>query len=115
MVLRMRHHPADSTDAGPAAPGPIEWRLVSDGEAAYPRDVVFANAERRELDAAGIGDEVVTPYRALLVRAAGRLILVDAGLGALATHMGGTAGRLLQALAAEGVLPGQIDDVVITH
>lgn len=48
-----------------------------------------------------------------LIELGGRRILVDAGLG---TMFGpGNGGRLAQALAAAGVRPDQIDDILITH
>ena len=99
----------------PTAAGPIEWQLVGDGAMAYPRDAIFAGVPPGELDRAGITEEVVTPYNALLVRADGRLILVDAGLGAAADAIGAPAGRLASSLAALGIGPTDVDDVIVTH
>ena len=106
----------DAMTARPASdPAPIAWRLVSDGEVTYEREIIFGGVAAAELDAAGIGSEVVTPYHALLVTTGGRVILVDAGLGELAGAMGGTAGRLVDSLSDVGLRPAEIDDVVITH
>ena len=99
----------------PRAAGPIEWQLVGDGAMAYPREVIFAGVPPRELDRAGVIGEVVTPYNALVVRASGRLILVDAGLGAAADAIGAPAGRLPSSLAALGIGPTDVDDVIVTH
>jgi glyoxylase-like metal-dependent hydrolase (beta-lactamase superfamily II) len=97
------------------AAGPIEWQLVSDGTMTYPRELIFAGLGSSELDAAGVAGPVTTPFNSLLARAGGRLVLVDGGLGATATTMQAPAGRLLSALAALGVEPGDIDDVIVTH
>ena len=97
------------------AAGPIEWQLVSDGAMTYPRELIFAGAGSGELDAAGVAGPVTTPFNSLLARTAGRLVLVDGGLGATAATMQAPAGQLLSALAALGVEPGDIDDVIVTH
>jgi glyoxylase-like metal-dependent hydrolase (beta-lactamase superfamily II) len=99
----------------PANTPPIAWRLVSDGAVAYPADLLFPGASPETLHEAGIGDELITPYHALLVTTGHRRILVDAGLGELAAEMGGTAGRLVSELRAAGVQPSDIADVLITH
>jgi glyoxylase-like metal-dependent hydrolase (beta-lactamase superfamily II) len=99
----------------PKTAGPIEWQLVEDGAMAYPREVIFAGVAPADLDRAGITGEVVTPYNALVVRASGRLILVDAGLGAVADAIGAPAGRLASSLAALGIAPTDVDDVIVTH
>ena len=49
---------------------------------------------------------------AWLVRVGGRMVLVDAGAGEL---FGASGGRLLAALAADGVTPADIDAVLIGH
>jgi glyoxylase-like metal-dependent hydrolase (beta-lactamase superfamily II) len=97
------------------APRPIEWQLVSDGGMTYPRQVIFPDAPADQLDAAGVAATVTTPYNSVLVRTGGRLILVDGGLGATAIMLQAPAGRLLRTLAALGVEPGDIDDVIVTH
>ena len=55
---------------------------------------------------------IPTPLNAWLINTGKKLILVDAGGG---THFAPTIGRLPQNLAAAGVDPGAIDDIVITH
>jgi glyoxylase-like metal-dependent hydrolase (beta-lactamase superfamily II) len=55
---------------------------------------------------------VETSVNAYLVNTGTRLVLVDAGAGAL---FGPTLGRLLASLQAAGYQPGQVDDIFITH
>jgi len=53
-----------------------------------------------------------------LVRRAGRVVLVDTGLGAVKAPIAGAemvGGRLLESLAGYGVSPGDVTDVVFTH
>jgi glyoxylase-like metal-dependent hydrolase (beta-lactamase superfamily II) len=95
--------------------GPIEWQLVSDGAMTYPRELILPDGAAGELDAAGVAGSVTTPFNSLLARTGGRLVLVDGGLGATAATMQAPAGQLLSALAALGVEPGDIDDVIVTH
>jgi glyoxylase-like metal-dependent hydrolase (beta-lactamase superfamily II) len=97
------------------AAGPIEWQLVRDGGMTYPRELIFAGAGSDVLDAAGVAGPVTTPFNSLLARTAGRLVLVDGGLGATAATLQAPAGRLLSELSALGVEPGDIDDVIVTH
>jgi glyoxylase-like metal-dependent hydrolase (beta-lactamase superfamily II) len=49
------------------------------------------------------------------MRADGKLILVDSGLGELAQTVGEPAGRLRQSLDAAGVTSGEIQTVLLTH
>jgi glyoxylase-like metal-dependent hydrolase (beta-lactamase superfamily II) len=96
-------------------PEPIAWQLVSDGQADYERGFIFGRVAPEELDAAGIGSVVVTPFNALLVRSGRRVILVDAGLGELAGEEAEGAGLLLDSLGAAGVAPTDVHDVIVTH
>lgn len=62
------------------------------------------------LKAAGAPEDRITlSVNALLVKAQGRLIMVDAGIGA------GARGAALDSLKLAGVDPAQITDVIITH
>ena len=94
---------------------PISWQRVSDGAGTYPTGIVFPSVDAGTLRAAGIGEQVTTPYHALLITANGRRILVDAGLGELAARTGGTAGLLVGELRTIGVEPADVDDVIMTH
>ncbi|HIE1232089.1 TPA: MBL fold metallo-hydrolase [Serratia marcescens] len=55
---------------------------------------------------------VRTSINVFLVETQGRRILIDTGSGKL---FGGNASRLMESLAAAGVNPDQIDDILITH
>jgi hypothetical protein len=72
---------------------PISWQRVSDSAGTYPTGLVFPGVDADTLQAAGIGDEVTTPYRALLLTVNGRRVLVDAGMGEFAAATGGTAAQ----------------------
>jgi glyoxylase-like metal-dependent hydrolase (beta-lactamase superfamily II) len=93
----------------------ISWQRVSDGAGTYPTGLVFPGVDAETLAEAGIGDQVTTPYYAVLVTVDGSRVLVDAGLGEMAAAMGGTAGRLVAELGAIGVEPDDIDDVIVSH
>ena len=60
-------------------------------------------------DAGAPGDVISLSVDALLVRMPGRVVLLDTGLGA------GAHGALMASLAAAGVAPGDVTDVLITH
>jgi glyoxylase-like metal-dependent hydrolase (beta-lactamase superfamily II) len=53
-----------------------------------------------------------TSVNAYLINTGTKLVLVDAGAGAL---FGPTLGKLLASLQAAGYQPGQVDDIFITH
>ena len=85
--------------------------MISDGELVLPAEMVFAGAP----DAERPGDPVAMPFGCLLLRGGGLTALVDAGLGAYEHPLGGSGGGLIAALAAEGVAPGDVGLVLITH
>jgi glyoxylase-like metal-dependent hydrolase (beta-lactamase superfamily II) len=96
----------------------IDCHLIGDGEGWMPADVMFAAAPPPERDAALGGrstdGRVRIPYRGLLVRAPGGLVLVDTGLGPYELF-GGHGGALDSSLAAEGVDARDVTIVVLTH
>ena len=101
--------------------GSIDCQIVPDGVAMYepaglaagvPGDQIIT-ALSVELDERG---EMAVPYNCLLIRAGGRIALVDTGLGAEgARQLGQPAGRLMDSLAASGITTGQVDLVIISH
>ncbi|HEU5215196.1 MAG TPA: MBL fold metallo-hydrolase [Gaiellaceae bacterium] len=56
--------------------------------------------------------ELAIPCNVLVIRAGGRLVLVDTGAG---HYFGGGGGRLVDALAAAGAAAHDVDLVVLTH
>lgn len=95
--------------------GSTEAQLVSDGSAANPREMVFANVPAEQLDGVLEPGDVVTPYQTLLIRSDAGTVIVDSGIGEYAGMFGADAGRLLESLSGLGVSPSDVDLVVITH
>src|ERR1700754_1087044 len=55
------------------------------------------------------------PLGGFLVRTADRVVLVDAGMGRLSLPGQVESGELPESLAAAGIGPGDVTDVVLTH
>ncbi len=101
--------------------GTFKCTAVSDGTFTYPNPApfLFANAPRERLKQVLRGHnlqpeewaEWTSPYICLVINTGENLVLVDTG----ADGLGPNTGRLLQNLQAEGIAPGNIDTVVITH
>jgi glyoxylase-like metal-dependent hydrolase (beta-lactamase superfamily II) len=91
---------------------------LTDGELPYPPTLLLANAQPEELARALTGEldadgMIVGRFNPLLIRAPDALALVDTGIGRFAPGEG--AGRLRESLREEGVEPGDVDCVVLTH
>jgi len=106
--------------------GKLKCITVSDGNLTYvpptfppPATLLFANAKRERLEQVLLEHnlqpeqwvEWTSPYICLLVNTGDHLVLVDTGAGSLAP----TTGRLVQNMQAEGIGPGDIDTVILTH
>jgi glyoxylase-like metal-dependent hydrolase (beta-lactamase superfamily II) len=102
--------------------GTFECTVVSDGTHTYhddPAAALFANAPKESLVEAlrrhGLDLEqwktYVSPYPTLLIYTGQHLVLVDTGAG----DMVPSTGRLVPNLEAEGVVPEDIDTVILTH
>jgi glyoxylase-like metal-dependent hydrolase (beta-lactamase superfamily II) len=96
--------------------GAFDCLAVSDGTFAYSPATIFANASKEDYQAALRErnlpqDEVTTPYICLYVHTGEHRVLVDTGAGRLAP----TAGRLVKNLRGQGVAPGSIDTLILTH
>ena len=84
-----------------------------------PASLLFANAPRDQLEQelreyhlrSEQWVEWMSPYICLVAKTDTNHVLVDTGAGGL----GPNTGRLLQSLREEGVEPGDIDTVILTH
>jgi glyoxylase-like metal-dependent hydrolase (beta-lactamase superfamily II) len=91
-------------------------RLIRDGDEPKTAEFLAANApadDRREAFAGLTDDrgEIVLPYNCLLVLVEGDVVLVDTGVGRYSDR----GGKLERAIAAEGLEPGDVTIVVVTH
>ena len=106
--------------------GTFKCMAVSDGTHTYtpptfppPATFLFANAPKERLEQVLREHslqpeqwiEWISPYICVVVDTGKHRVLVDTGAGALAPN----TGRLLQNLQAEGIAPGDIDTVILTH
>lgn len=120
---------AAAVNAPTAAPSPdiqrfrigaLEAISLRDGGLHAPNDnsMIAMGRSRAETDAvltrAGAPTDTLSlSIQSLLVRSGDRLVLFDTGTGAGFSMPGG--GKLLASLAAAGVTPDQITDIVISH
>jgi glyoxylase-like metal-dependent hydrolase (beta-lactamase superfamily II) len=98
---------------------------ISDGTFSYPHPSknvfinFFVNAPEPSLREALKGhnidieawEEYVSPYTCLLISNGNDTVLVDTGAGSMAP----TTGNLIPNLKAEGILPEDVDTVIISH
>ncbi len=101
--------------------GSFECIVVSDGTFVYPHpaQLFFTNAPKERLEKVLIEQNIVpeqweqhvTPYLCLVINSGQHKVLVDTGAGGLAP----TTGKLVPRLQAEGILPEEIDIVILTH
>jgi glyoxylase-like metal-dependent hydrolase (beta-lactamase superfamily II) len=95
----------------------FEVQTLSDGHLVLPAEFVTGGLPAEEAAAvlAALGQDAQRfepPCNVTLARRGDRVILFDAGSG---SQFMATAGKLPEAMAALGVDPGEITDVVITH
>lgn len=107
------------TDAYRFRIGGHEAFVLRDGEIRLPNDgsILAQGVPKAEvdavLDAAGLAtDTLQLNVQALLVRLGDRVVLFDTGAGDAAFA---DAGRLPQSLAAAGIAPAEVTDIVISH
>lgn len=99
--------------------GDIEILPVLDGSALVPPGIAYAGTtdedwgpHRGLLDAEG---RLEMAFGGFLVRSRDRIGLIDAGLGPDSPTPFMTGGQLLDSLAAHGVSPNDITDMIFTH
>lgn len=96
--------------------GDFEVTALSDGTVPLPVDKLLQGMPKAKLDAAlaksYLKAPVETSVNCYLVNTGTKLVLIDAGAGAL---FGPTLGKLVGSLAAAGYKPEQIDEIYITH
>ncbi|WP_257892633.1 MBL fold metallo-hydrolase [Gymnodinialimonas phycosphaerae] len=99
--------------------GTMQLVTLSDGNLTLPANLVFAPVADRDLLSvvAPLGIEDLTapltpPCNVTLIRDGARTILFDCGAG---PAFQASAGRLLDALSAEGLSPDDVTDLVFTH
>lgn len=95
--------------------GQAEVTALSDGTVELPVDTLLHTSAARIKK--GLKDNfqkapLETSVNAFLINTGERLVLVDAGAGAL---FGPTLGKLVAQIRAAGYQPEQIDDILITH
>jgi glyoxylase-like metal-dependent hydrolase (beta-lactamase superfamily II) len=96
--------------------GDYEITALSDGSHAFPIDTVMTHVTpatiQQDLSSADLAQPVQGSINAFLINTGKKLILVDAGAGAL---YGDCCGKLLGNLRAAGYRPEQVDELLITH
>ncbi|MGE4373617.1 MAG: MBL fold metallo-hydrolase [Xanthobacter sp.] len=102
--------------------GDVTVTAIADGLRTFPMPEGFVrNAAREDVNAALVeahlpADELSIPFTVLLLEIDGRRILVDTGNGTPEkVSKGSSVGLLLPTLAALGIAPESIDEVVISH
>ena len=96
--------------------GDFEVTALSDGTMALPVTTLLTRTTpakvNRALARAALKDPVETSVNAYLINTGSKLVLIDAGTGAL---FGPTLGNLVNSLKASGYQPEQVDEIYITH
>lgn len=78
----------------------------------FVRNADFADVRKALSDAFMPADQLATPFTTLLVNTGRKLVLLDTGTGG---QIAPTAGTLAANLAAAGIDPNAIDQIVISH
>jgi len=96
--------------------GDFEITALSDGTVALPMDKLLTNTTPAKVEAAlaqaYLKPPVETSVNGFLINTGSKLVLIDAGAGAL---FGPTLGKLVTSLKASGYQPEQVDEIYITH
>lgn len=95
--------------------GSFEVTAINDGTVELPVDKLLTNPEPKTNAALAnsfLKAPLETSVNAYLINTGTKLVLIDAGAGAL---FGPTLGKFVANLRASGYEPAQIDDIYITH
>lgn len=101
--------------------GDIDVMVISDGVLALPASTLATNADPADLatwldDMRQPPDVFKWPLNVIVLRSGGRTVLVDSGAGVeFSAEMPRPAGLLAWRLAAAGIDPASVTDVVLTH
>ncbi len=87
----------------------IWYRPITDK---FIRNAPFAEVEHALDQAFMPHDKLATPFTTLVVNTGKRLVLLDTGTGG---QISPTAGAVVQNLAAAGIAPKDVDQIVISH
>jgi glyoxylase-like metal-dependent hydrolase (beta-lactamase superfamily II) len=96
--------------------GDFEVTVLSDGTISLPVTGLLTNTTpekvKKALARASLKDPVETSVNGFLINTGTKLVLIDAGAGAM---FGPTVGNLINSLKAAGYQPEQVDEIYITH
>ena len=94
--------------------GDIVVTALSDGFFITEREMTrnLAREELAQALAASFRDTVIFSVNAFLIRARGRIALLETGSG---NYLGPTLGHLIGNVQAAGVMPAEVDTVLLTH
>ncbi|HGM6969903.1 TPA: MBL fold metallo-hydrolase [Serratia marcescens] len=96
--------------------GDVEVTALSDGISPMPADKILINTRPQQLEKAMAANNLSLPLptsvNAYLINTGSKLVLVDAGTGAL--H-GETLGKMMKNLNASGYQAEQVDEIYLTH
>ena len=94
--------------------GDIVVTALSDGFFITEREMTrnLAREELAQALAASFRDTVIFSVNAFLIRAGGRTALLETGSG---NYLGPTLGHLIGNVQAAGVMPAEVDTVLLTH
>ena len=94
--------------------GDIVVTALSDGFFITEREMTrnLAREELAQALAASFRDTVIFSVNAFIIRAGGRIALLETGSG---NYLGPTLGHLIGNMQAAGVMPAEVDTVLLTH
>ena len=96
--------------------GNLEVTALSDGTSPMPADKILINTRPQQLEKAMAANNLSLPLptsvNAYLINTGSKLVLVDAGTGALHGDM---LGKMMKNLNASGYQAEQVDEIYLTH